>query len=354
MEKGATGNSVEGYWFMYNDANSRLQYRLGNGASRVGPNATINIKDSLWHHVVAVGDRDANGLIYIDGKLAGSDDISSFNGTDITNNGQEFNISSNATDAAMDGVIDQVRIYNYVRSPAQIAWAYNRGLPTLWWKFDECQGATLNNSVGSVSGTLTGTAGTCYTSASTAWYNGRTGKYNASLSFNGTSDYVVAGNANLLAHESFTVNKVSWGGWFYPTTSAASKTLMFKKNEFRLTTDASSKPQCEMFTTSWQTAAVGSAALPLSAWSHVLCVYDGANIKTYVNGLQTGSAAQTGNLTSRSWPFNVGRDADNNNQFFSGQIDAVKVWNYNLTATQVQLDLNQSAAVRFGPLTGPP
>ena len=354
VEKGATANSRIGYWLFYQISTNTLKYRIGNGTSRVGPDAVTNIEDGKWHHVAAVADRDGNGYLYIDGQLGGLDAISSFNGVDVTDAARPFNISSKSGNSAMDGVIDHVSIYNYTRTPAQIAWDYNRGLPIVWWKFDECQGSVLNNSVGSVSGTLTGTAGTCATSASSAWYNGRTGKYNASLSFNGSSDYVAAGNANLLSREGLTRTTASWGGWFYPTTSAASKTLMFKKNEFRLTTDASSKPQCEMFTTSWQTAAVSSSALSLSAWSHVLCVYDGANINTYVNGLLTGSTAQTGNITSRSWPLNIARDADNNNQFFSGQIDSVKVWNFNLTATQILTDFNQNSAVRFGPATGSP
>lgn len=64
---------------------------------------------------------------------------------------------------------------------------------------DECQGTTINDSSGNAntgtlniggSGTYT-SAGNCTTSSATsAWYNGATGKRNYSMAFDGTDDYV--------------------------------------------------------------------------------------------------------------------------------------------------------------------
>jgi hypothetical protein len=40
--------------------------------------------------------------------------------------------------------------------------------------------------------------------------------------------------------------------------------------------------------------------------------------------------------------------------WFNGQIDDVRIYNYALTATQIKTLYNENAAVRFGPLTGSP
>ena len=38
------------------------------------------------------------------------------------------------------GKIDQVKLFNYARTQAQIAYDYNRGGPIAHYKFDECRG----------------------------------------------------------------------------------------------------------------------------------------------------------------------------------------------------------------------
>ncbi len=259
------------------------------------------------------------------------------------------------------GKVDGVKIYNYTRSPGQIAQDMNHGKPMLWWKFDECQGATANDSISTRSGTITpgagsqATVGNCTTNASTMWYNGRTGKYNGSLNFEGTDDYVVSSNTDFVATAPNTSKNFSWGGWFYPTTSAVSKTLIHKNKEFRLTTDGSSQPNCSIYSGgAFVTSAVSTQALTLSAWNHVLCTYDGTNIKVYVNGNLIAQAAQTGAVTADvTTALNVGRDSAASG-FFSGQIDEIKFWTYDLTAYQAKIEYNQASAVRFGPSTGSP
>ena len=75
------------------------------------------------------------------------------------------------------GIIDQVRLYDYTRTPAQIALDYNRGGPVGWWKFDDCQGSVAYDSSGigntgnisiGPSGTQT-SLGTCQAGTSAAW-----------------------------------------------------------------------------------------------------------------------------------------------------------------------------------------
>jgi hypothetical protein len=103
--------------------------------------------------------------------------------------------NGSAVDRTFDGYLDQVRIYDYIRTPSQIAWDYNQGHPIAHWKLDECSGTTANDSSGNLNtGTIsigaTGsntTVGTCTSSG--AWFDGVIGKYN-SLELDGTDDII--------------------------------------------------------------------------------------------------------------------------------------------------------------------
>ena len=85
------------------------------------------INDGSWHYVVLVRDGD-NGYIYIDGIQDGTDSATAINilssrdfaiGKDLRDNSDHFN-----------GLIDDIRIYNYVRTPEQILMDYNNGFAT--------------------------------------------------------------------------------------------------------------------------------------------------------------------------------------------------------------------------------
>jgi len=266
--------------------------------------------------------------------------------------------------STFSGLIDQVRIYNYARTPSQIAWDYSWGDPITYYQFNKCQGTTLNDSMNLNHATIyigaTGTQsapGTCAAGigSTAAWGVGSTGKYNASLNFDGTDDYTATANVALLAGAGQSAPGISYGAWVYPTSSAVSKTIINKGNEFKLETDTNSKANCSIYKAgAWQTASISSSAIPLSSWTHVLCVYDGTNTIVYINGLSSGTQSTTGSILSlSSTALSIARDPTPS-QYFSGQIDEVKVWNYPLTATQVKNEFNQGSGVRFGPVTGVP
>jgi len=164
--------------------------------------------NNVWTHVVIV----FNGVltasqqkIYYNGveqPLTSTVDGSGAQGSDAT---ETFFIGLNrpasATAVTMSrykGQLDDVRIYNYARTPTQSAWDYNHGGPIGLWKFDECTGNTAYDASGKGNnGTITlaagsqTTAGNCATvDTATAWYNGKDGKYNSSLSFDGNDDYI--------------------------------------------------------------------------------------------------------------------------------------------------------------------
>ncbi len=94
-------------------------------------------------------------------------------------------------------------------------------------------------------------------------------------------------------------------------------------------------------------------ALPTNAWYHVALVSDGTTVRLYVNGTQQGTT-QNANLGSYMGNLQIGAwiSGSNNFDFFSGQIDEVRLYNRALSQSEVQADLN--APVTSGPDTAAP
>jgi len=132
------------------------QYRAVSGAFSAGQ----------WTHLV-IARQGSSASIYLNGVNKTTSGTSLINPTACGATSAE--ISNSYGPDAFPGFIDDVKIYNYARTPAQIAWDYNRGKPVGWWKFDECQGTTAHDSSGNGNtGTITiggsgsqTTAGTC-------------------------------------------------------------------------------------------------------------------------------------------------------------------------------------------------
>ncbi len=318
-----------------------------------------------WSHVTMVfASSTKTAKIYVNGVEASYSTSTAGSGTyqsDASRNlvmGRQNDVSVNN----FSGKLDNVRIFNYARTPAQIALDYNRGGPVAYWRLDDCQGTSLidssgNSNVGTLSiggsGTQTA-AGDCNTvNSATAWYNGRTGKRNYSLNFDGTDDKITVSAFSPLAIAGQTTTKISWGGWFYPTTSATSKTLLEKATEFQLTTNASSQPLCGIYYSgAFHNSSAPTPALTLNTWNQVVCTYDGTNINTYLNGLLVKQSSETNSVTAASSILYMAQTSGGAN-FYSGQIDDVRIHNYPLTLTQVQ-QLYNNGAVNFGPGTGSP
>jgi hypothetical protein len=102
------------------------------------------------------------------------------------------------------------------------------------------------------------------------------------------------------------------------------------------------------------TAAYGSA-VDLNRWYYAVGVHDyNANkLYLYLDGKIVAQADIIG-YTAPTRNLGIGATGGYWYGNFPGLIDEVKIYNYALTPTQIKLDYNQGAAVRFGPTTGRP
>lgn len=341
----------------------------------VSQSSTLNT--NRWTH--AEGTYDGSTLrLYINGVLdnSASTSGSAYNSAEKLYLGQDPGCSGRGK---FTGQIDQVRIYNYARSAAQIAWDYNRGAPVGHWKFDECQGSVANDSSGnSNTGTITigasGTqtaVGTCTGSANTAWKDGATGKFNSSLDFDGTDDYVDLGDLSSTESQS----AITWSLWMRPSSLQTLRCLICKFNNgdtqmswaVENSTDSlggSDDVIVGIPTSTTDGSTFGyttSNVLSANTWKHIVAVFDGqqsgnANrLKIYADGVQqtltfSGTIPATTQATTSN--ARIGSSSDGA-RLFPGQIDDVRVYNYALTPLQVRL-LYNNGAVNFSPSTGAP
>ena len=95
-------------------------------------------------------------------------------------------------------------------------------------------------------------------------------------------------------------------------------------------------------------------AFIINTWNHIALAYtdDGDDdITVYVNGIARGTADGSGApATTDTNNLLIGGSSTAN---FDGQIDDFRVYNYELTAKQVQTMMNDGA-IRRGPVTGAP
>lgn len=250
-----------------------------------------------------------------------------------------------------NGAIDEVRFYSAVLTPAQIAYNYNRGRPVGWWKFDECQGTTLYDSSGNSSnGTWTGTGagtqtavGTCNTSG-TAWGNGASGKFNASLNFDGNDDVVgIADNAIL-----DLANDATWAAWINLTANSGIKNIIQKdaNNGYAMYVNAG-----KLSMLIYPEYDSGDTTMSTGTWYHVAVTKTGTTVTFYVNGNVDGVSTGTfpSAIPTNAVDVGIGARASDSLDAFNGKIDDVRIYNYGLSRAQILQLMNDGSSVRFGP-----
>lgn len=330
-----------------------------------GTNGLIQV--GKWAHVAVTRSGSLISL-YVNGKLdlTGTDGVAhSFSSCALS-----IGVDRDATvctnlDSWFDGAIDDVRIYNYARTPAQIAWDYNKGAPTHWYKFNECQGTTLYNSASTADGkatglngsmTLTGnSAGTCESVTSTdVWYIGENGKYGSAFGLDGNDYAVVATPA--LPTVDFT-----YATWIYVDTVNNDRPILKAAdgaggNEIKLEimSDQGANPNKLRFAVDG-TSIYSARAIQTGAWYHVVGRRTGSTMEMFINGQKdsvTGSDSTALSFSTCGLYIGAGPTSSCGggiSTYFDGMIDDLRIYNYALTDAQIKTVMNEGSAVRFGP-----
>jgi hypothetical protein len=373
--------STTNYIFCHNSSSAdstcgtgdRIYMRVQDGELFIGLGATANIDTNIpitqseFVHIAMTYD-SGNYIVYKNGVRAGS---GSYTNTLTIQSGASIGSSRNNGASGTQGFIDDTRIYDYARTPAQIAWEYNQGKPIGHWKLDECIGTTAYDSSGNrnngtisigASGDQT-SAGTCQTvDTATAWYNGRNGKYNASLNFDGTNDYVDLPTVFNIATGDFT-----FSAWISKSASTGDvESILARGGNHRgalLYVDSDGIIKFAVRNDPTTLNIISSGITAGTDWKHVVGVWENLTLYLYVDGILKATTTGAAFDQEPSEEAEIGADIEGsvvdaaccaNTDYFRGLIDDARIYGYALTPAQIRTVYNEGSAIRFGPMTGSP
>jgi concanavalin A-like lectin/glucanase superfamily protein len=87
-------------------------------------------------------------------------------------------------------------------------------------------------------------------------------------------------------------------------------------------------------------------SVPAGVWTHVVATYDTITQKIYINGVLDSVHSYPGSVGQASnTPLGIGVDLVNdfNQNYFSGRIDNVRVWDYARSAQQIRAAMFQAS-----------
>lgn len=93
----------------------------------------------------------------------------------------------------------------------------------------------------------------------------------------------------------------------------------------------------------------GNAYLPLNTWSHVALTYDGANVRTFLNGVLTRTISATGTIPDTTGSLQIGGRIRGGTSFWAGQIDEPAIYNRGLSPSEIQAIFDAGTAGKCKP-----
>ena len=164
------------------------------------------------------------------------------------------------------------------------------------------------------------------------------GRFGAAVSFDGINDWVtVADSASLDFSTGMTLS-----AWVRPVALGGWRTVLFKERTggvvYSLFADqAGSRPTGQVYV-GGERNALGTAPVPLNAWTFLATTYDGSVLRLYVNGSLAASTSVSGALQASAGAFRIGGNSVWA-EWFSGLIDEVRLYDRALSVSQIQADM---------------
>jgi chitodextrinase len=171
------------------------------------------------------------------------------------------------------------------------------------------------------------------------------GKYGGAASFNGSNALVSVPDSSSLDLSA----QMTLEAWVDPNAFTHSWDVLLMKaqpNDLVYALYAQSNlnsPAGLIYSNGVEHTLTGTSPLPTGAWSFLAASYDGSSLKLYLNGTLVSQLSYTGAITVSTGPFTIG---GNNvwNEWFSGLIDNVRVYNRALSAAELQTDMTTPIA----------
>lgn len=365
---------------------SGIKFVVGDGTNRVDT-SYVDIDYTKWFHFAAVINRTSNqSLLYINGSLATSSSIATVgkinNSWNLSMGNDEGQALLGATwQYPVKGQIDEVAIWNKALSLSEVLELYNKGITNVtsstinssefyngtyesnvkdagaivqWnnisWSEDIPYGDEISfnnlNLSGLVglwhlneqSGNIIDSNGKNNGSYNGALYS-QSGKFNSSIGFDGTNDYVNLGNSNSVR----ITGNITISSWvkFNQIPSDSTVYSLVDKNEAGgygiIANEASSgKLETYFYIGGYKNAGIALSSLSAGTWYHIIGRYNGTGVDFYLNGVKQQSVATTGSISDISYNLTLGANpGPTYAEFFNGNLDEVGIWNRSLSDSEI-------------------
>jgi concanavalin A-like lectin/glucanase superfamily protein/calcineurin-like phosphoesterase family protein len=326
VNKGGLGSETAGQnmnygiWMTSNEQ-IRAGFESGSTAADFFATSPNKYNDNKWHYaVVTYG--GSTVILYIDGVQVGT--FSASGVTPDTSGTQPVRVGANSrvtppTSNFFIGNIDEVRVWNDDLTPTEVSNAFT--------------GSSFNTAEQVLYLSFT---------------SGGSGTYHYDPSFTATgSNYIDTANSGSLQLSQFSV-----AAWFKTSSDYSTDAMIVNKGGLGSETAGQNMNYGIWMTSTEQIRAgfetTGTAADRFATspnkyndgqWHYAVVTFGGTSVLLYIDGTQVGSFPATGESPESSGvnPVRVGANSRITppGNFFIGNIDEVRVWNDDLTPTEV-------------------
>jgi len=300
---------------------------------------------NVWYHMADVYD-GACIRIYVNGALDKAEPVTG----SIPHSTLSLVIGSQVYFGwpwAFNGTIDELAIYNYARTAEEIQNDFNSIArnPVGYWRFDEGSGIAAGDSSGN------GNTGTLMNGPQ--WVDGVIGK---ALKFDGTNDYVYVPHSSSLDIVGNEISVEYWiklsADWYaepdkdytydqilYDKGNAYTAAMIKKTGAHRFNIPFL-PPYPETNKNSWNA----------NTWYHIANVFDGTQIRIYVNGVLDNVESVVGSVSRSTINLAIGAHCFGGKHFFTGAIDEFAIYDYARTAEEIWNDAHVLPRKLFDPV----
>lgn len=279
--------------------------------------------------------------MYLDGVMSRAQNNSGAMTVSTGNFWLGYSVSSGSD--AVDGTIDEIRIYNRALSEDEIRQLYNQKKPILHLKMDEGSGSvaydeSFNNNNGTLGG---GTAAYMPT-----WVDG---KFGSALSFDGGDDYVEVPYSSSMD----ITDEITLEGWFNADGAYNTYSLFGRYRAYYIAQVYRNQLRAYLYTSDYgfkySTSIEGLHIA--GSWYHVALSYkpEFGYIKLYLNGKEVEyeeAQVKTDGIRINTSPFTLGENFLATNHY-SGSLDDVRLYNYARSDAEILADYNNGLAAHL-------
>lgn len=319
---------------LYLSSTGKLRSKLGNSVT----SSSTEVAANKWHHA-AISYNGTNLKLYVDGIHEATESITP-EGAD----GNWYLGISGASTLPFDGSMDEVRIWNDVRTDAEIRKYMNRSFDAngsdvvAYYRFDQFSGSylpdvssnsnggTLSNFAlsGSISNWIESEAPVVGKAVSTNILGPGNG-----LEFDGSGDYVELSGFLDPSSSNWTFEV-----WLHPNALGLKNILSQQggtgSNMTYLVTEANGKFSSSLTGSAFKTDSIYGA----NEWIHVAISHNSGSVKYYFNGIFHHE--NNGTISSADGDIYLGRRATTNLRMWDGMMDEIRFWSTTRTSKEIQ------------------